>query len=86
MICKIPEASDDMKDRVKHKAKNAKRRKRSATDEKCLPFTILVKLDGVEQEFTISYCVDPTLEEFDGVKLFSSEDQFLYIKVYDVYL
>jgi len=81
MICRIPPASQDIKDKVKDKANHSGRKKRDVNDDKCMPFVIIVKMDGLEQGFNISYCVDPTIDRFEEVVLFSTNQQYLSITV-----
>ncbi|XP_052781261.1 plexin-B-like isoform X2 [Mya arenaria] len=82
VLCRVPPASKGIIQELNAKASSSnKRKKRSAQCVECVTVTIIVKLDGVEHSFNISYFHDPSISKFDqGVLLYQSDQQYLEIK------
>lgn len=82
ILCPLPPAPDDVKKLVNSTEPNSsgRRKKRAASDSKV---EIVVKLDGIESTFTITYFQDPTINKFgDRVHLYSTDTQELTISVW----
>ncbi|KAL3851703.1 hypothetical protein ACJMK2_015430 [Sinanodonta woodiana] len=83
MICPTPELSEDQKKKlVQGKSNSTSRKRRSSECSGC--FEIVIKMDGFESKFTLSYTVDPSLLDLTGdnsVHIFSpSKSRTLTLK------
>ncbi|WAR25945.1 PLXB1-like protein [Mya arenaria] len=82
VLCKVPNATVGVRNALESNTpSNSQRKKRSSHCDGCVTVDILVKLDGVESHFTISYYHDPSINKFDeNVLLYQTDQQYLEIK------
>ncbi|KAH3771586.1 hypothetical protein DPMN_172911 [Dreissena polymorpha] len=76
-FCKVPVAPKGLQQTLE-----TRRQRRATACVGCQEVEIVVKLDGVERNFTLKYFHDPSLSKFNnGMKLFNVDQQFLTVEV-----
>ncbi|XP_052781274.1 plexin-A1-like isoform X1 [Mya arenaria] len=86
MHCPVPKAPESVLQMLNSTNSETKRRRRREACSECLSVEIVIKIDGVEKTFSLTYYHDPSFSKFDGTKLFSSKDQYLTIEGNDLNL
>ncbi|XP_052779252.1 plexin-A1-like isoform X2 [Mya arenaria] len=82
VLCEVPPATPGIRSALGNSnPSNSQRKKRSNHCDGCVTVKIIVKLDGVESSFTISYFHDPSINKFDNnVLLYETDQQYLEIE------